>query len=152
MSPFAPLLAVAEAERATGLSSGPGLWTFLLASLAVIGLAYLTTRLMTRWQGFQGKGRRLRVLEGVPIGKDRHLLLVAVGKELMVLGSAEGGVTLVHKIDDPEAFLQAAEAELPQVVPSGQPENSLAATEAAIRGSLDKMRNLLSKFGGGSHV
>lgn len=140
-----PILAEAAspAPAPTGGSAGGTLLWFLLASLAVIGLAFFATRALTRWQGFQSKGRRLRVLEGVPVGRDRYLMLVAVGKDLLVVGSSEGSISLVHRIEDPEAFL-AQSVEMP-----AQAEGNASALEATIRGNLDQMRKLLTKLGGG---
>ncbi len=140
-------------SESTGLTSGGGgLIMFLLASLAVIGLAFMVTRLMARWQGFQNRGRRLRVLEGVPIGKDRALLLVAVGKEVLVVGSSDGGVHLVHKVEEPEALLGENWEQVTAAVEPRVPDVSLAGLESSIRGHLDKMRGLLNKPGGDSNA
>lgn len=138
-----------ETAGVTGGGNG-GLVIFLVASLAVIGLALLFTRMMARWNVIQNRGRRLKVLEGVAIGKDRQLLLVAVGKEVLVVGSTDGGVSLVHKVEEPAELLgenweQAPELQVPEPV-------SLAGIESSIRGSLDKMRGLLTKSGGGSNA
>lgn len=129
---------------------GNGLVMFLIASLAVIGLALLFTRMMAGWQVLQNRGRRLKVLEGVAIGKDRQLLLVAVGKEVMVVGSSEGGVSLVHRVDDPESLLGENWEQSPE--PKTAQPVSLAGLESSIRGHLDRMRGLLSKSGGGSNA
>lgn len=131
----------------TGNGSG-GLVMFLIASLAVIGLALLFTRMMARWNSIQSRGRRLKVLEGVAIGKDRQLLLVAVGKEVLVVGSSDGGVSLVHKVAEPEELLGENWEQAPELQPA-EPV-SLAGLESSVRGSLDKMRSLLTKSGGGS--
>lgn len=128
-----------------------GLVMFLIASLAVIGLALLFTRFMARWQVIQNRGRRLKVLEGVAIGKDRQLLLVAVGKEVLVVGASDGGVSLVHKIEDPESLLGEQWEQAPEFERPAEPV-SLAGVESSIRSSLDKMRGLLTRSGGGSNA
>lgn len=133
-----------------GLGDGSGLVMFLIASLAVIGLALLFTRFMGRWQGLQTRGRRLKVIEGVPIGKDRQLLLVAVGKEVLVVGSSEGGVSLVHKVEEPESLLGENWEQFTELKPAAPA--SLSGLEGSIRGHLDKMRGLLTKSGGGSNA
>lgn len=118
---------------------GSGLWLFLLASLLVIALTYAAVRLVGKWQVTATRGRRLRVLEGVPLGRDRSLLLVAVGKELLVVGSSPQGVQLVYQITDPEtrsALLAESEG---QDGSSGE-----ADPEPAIQEHLQAMRELLS--------
>lgn len=136
---------------AGGNDGGGGLVMFLIASLAVIGLALLFTRMMSRWNVIQNRGRRLKVLEGVAIGKDRQLLLVTVGKEVLVVGSSDGGVSLVHKVADPEGLLGENWEQAPELK-AVEPPVSLAGLETSVRGSLDKMRGLLTKSGGGSNA
>lgn len=129
------------------MNPSTGLLTFLVASMAVIGLTYYASRLLGNWQATQTRGRRLRVLEGVPIGKDRHLLLVAVGKEVLVVGASGSQVSLVHKVDDPEA---AAEFLAQQAGPAAEQPMSatLAAVEGQIQANLARMRTLLARSGG----
>lgn len=127
-------------------TAGSNLFTFILASVVVIALAYIASRLLGNWQTVQSRGRRLRVLEGVPIGKDRSIYLVAVGKEVLVLGSSPSGVNLVHKVEDegllPDLLSDSTETCSPQGSP-GLEEN--------IRGHLDRMRSLLVRTGGGTN-
>jgi flagellar biogenesis protein FliO len=127
------------------MSPSTGLLTFLLASLAVIGLTYYASRLLGNWQATQSRGRRLRVLEGVPIGKDRHLLLVAVGKEVLVVGASGGNVSLVHRVEDP-----AAAAEFLSQPEAPAPGPALAALEGQVQANLDRIRTLLARTGGRS--
>lgn len=140
-------VAQAASDLAGGTKSpsyGDGLWLFLLASLLVIGLTYAAARLVGSWQISTTRGRRLRVLEGVPVGRDRSLLLVAVGQELLVVGSSPQGVQLVHRISDPAA----AAALLEQAVqePGG---HAASDSDSRIRQHLETMRELLSRRGHG---
>lgn len=117
---------------------------FLFSSLGVIMLTYGAARLVGRWQGMQVKAKRLRVLEGVAVGKDRSLLLVAVGKEVMVVGTSQAGIGLVHQVTDPEA----AAALLAE--PSGSDQTDtpgVAPSEVAVRQSLEQIRSLLTRAG-----
>lgn len=135
------MIAAATAGTAAAPSTGgSGLLLFLMASLVVIAMAYGAVRLLGNWQISYSKGRRLRVLEGVPLGKDRSLLLVAVGKELLVVGASPQGVQLVHQVTDPDAVA----ALLAQPEPGAQPAADLAA-EPAIQQHLERMRSLLSR-------
>lgn len=128
------------------LGGGGGLLTFLVASLAVIALALYVTRWMAKWQYTQGRGRRLRVVEGMAIGKDRQLLLVQVGKEVLLLGSSEGGVNLVHKVEDPD-LIKDCVLQPPAERPLA-PTPSFSSVESSIRANLDRMRGLMTKNGG----
>lgn len=138
--------ATAPSDPAQGgdssLGGGGSLAWFLVASVLVIGLALYVTRWLARWQFLQAKGRRMRILEGMAIGRDRQLLLVQVGKEVLLLGSAEGGVNLVHKVEDPEMVQECLEET------TASPAASFAGVESSIRANLDRMRGLLTKNGG----
>ncbi|HYG60511.1 MAG TPA: flagellar biosynthetic protein FliO [Symbiobacteriaceae bacterium] len=128
------------------MNPSTGLLTFLLASLAVIGLTYFASRMLGNWHAIQTRSRRMRVLEGVPIGKDRHLLLVAVGKEVLVVGASQSGVNLVHRVED-----QSAAAEFLASVPAGPqaaPLADMGAVEQGIRSNLERMRSLLNRSAG----
>ena len=121
-----------------------GLWVFLLASLGVIGLTYGASRLVGQWQAIQFRGRRLRVLEGVPLGRDRSILLVAVGKEVLVVGASSAGISLVHQVTDAEA---AASLLAPQAEVAAAASPRPLPAEEAIRTSIERMRSLLVKAG-----
>ncbi|MDF2627621.1 MAG: fliO [Symbiobacteriaceae bacterium] len=124
------------------MTGGGSLLYFLIASLVVILLTCGASRMVGRWQKVQGKGRRLRVLEGVSTGKDRSLLLVAVGKEVLVVADGPAGTTLVHRIEDPQAAeaLCAPEADGPL---AGAAADFPA--ERSIRANLERMQSLIAR-------
>lgn len=134
-------------EPAVTAAGWDGFVTFLLAGVLVALLAYGASRLLARWQLTKFNGRRMRVLEAMPIGKDRYLLLVAVGKELLILGSSEGGVQVVHQL--PEDSVAEILASADQPTPKRGPD--LAAWEESVRGSLVRMRGLLARSRQVSH-
>lgn len=116
---------------------------FLIASLAVIFLTAGASRMVGRWQKVQTKGRRMRVLEGVSVGRDRSLLLVAVGQEVLVVGAGPSGIALVHRIEDP-----AAAAALSAPDPADEQELAVGQSiEASIRANLERMQSLLRRRG-----
>ena len=134
--------ALAAGEAPSGPLYGEGLGLFLVASLAVILLAYGAVRLLGNWQIAYNRGRRLRVLEGVPVGRDRSLLLVMLGKEFLVVGSSPHGVQLVYRVADPETVAAlAAEYEV------REDSRTVPDPEPAIRQHLQAMRELLSRRG-----
>jgi flagellar biogenesis protein FliO len=157
--------------------SGGSLLLFLTASLLVIGLTYGASRMLGSWQAIQTRGRKLRVLEGVAVGKDRSLLLVAVGKEVLVVGASAGGIHMVHQVMDAETVAELLKPTPPPLETSvpGLP-NALSALpkalaalsarlpaapsapapggeklEASVRAHLNRMRGLLGRPGGGSN-
>lgn len=124
---------------ASTTGSTSGLLTFLSLSLGVILLAYYLLPYLGHWQRSQNRGRRLKVLEGVPIGRDRYLILAAVGKQVMVLGSSANGVRLVHRLSEAEA------AELLAEVQTDAAQENTMPGETAVRASLERMRELLKR-------
>jgi flagellar biogenesis protein FliO len=129
--------------------SGGSLLLFLTASALVIGLTYGASRLLGQWQVKQGRGRRMRVLEGIPAGRDRSLLLVRVGKEVLVVGSSPSGFATLHQVTDPEDLKEmlAVQEEPTLALPQGA---AFTAVEASVRTSLGRIQNLLSRGGGGA--
>jgi flagellar biogenesis protein FliO len=117
---------------------------FLIASLVVIFLTAGASRMVGRWQTVQTKGRRMRVLEGVSVGKDRSLLLVAVGQEVLVVGAGPAGIALVHRIEDPEAAAALSAPQAAEGLDTGSATNSV---EESIRVNLARMQSLLNRKG-----
>ncbi len=64
----------------------------VLACGAVIGLMYLTMRLLRHYMHGSMSGRHLEVIEAVPLGRSSRLVLVRIGAEYLVLGVGEDGV------------------------------------------------------------
>lgn len=128
----------------SGSYSTGGLLTFLLASAAVITLAYLASRLLGNWQVGHARGRRIRVVEGVALGRDHRLLLVAVGKEALVVGTSPNGVNLVHHVADENHARELLGAPAQEAVAA---DSVLPVGEESIRASLSRMRSALMKSG-----
>lgn len=127
---------------------GDSLLVLLLGSILVIALAFVAVRWLAHWQYQFTRGRRMRVLEGLAVGRDRHLLLVQVGQEILLLGSTDGSIRLIHRIDDPSLVAEWLAEPQPEVGPASI---SFAGLEGAVRANLDRMRSLLSRKGGGGH-
>ena len=78
-----------------------GLFGMLIALAIVLGLAYGAIRLMRHWQD-RGMGRRLgepdrelRFVRALAVGQRERLILVEAEGELMLIGVASGGVSLL---------------------------------------------------------
>lgn len=83
------------------------LWEFIKAVFLfgiVIVLAWFTTRFVGLRMGGAVRGRSLRVLEHVPAGRDRSVMLLEVGGRVYLVGSTAQQVTLLDAIDDPDVI------------------------------------------------
>lgn len=82
-------------------------WTVVRLAVAlplVVLLAVVTVRWGVRRTWGVGSGRRIRVIEQVPLGRLTSLALVAVGRRYYLLACQERGVTVVATFDTlPEA-------------------------------------------------
>jgi flagellar biosynthetic protein FliO len=105
---------------------------FLFA--VVLLLAWLSTRLVGARMSGAGRGRLIRVLEHVPAGRDRSLLLVAVGGKIHLVGATADQISLLDTVADPEAV-----SRLLAQVPADQNPLGLA-LPASFRDVLEKMR------------
>lgn len=90
------------AERSAELPSGYGaaLLQSLLALMAVCILAWVVLRWASKsGMGF-GRGKRIKVLEKIPLDARRHLYLVEVGGKVLLLGAGDGAAPrLISEID-----------------------------------------------------
>lgn len=89
----------------------------LLAICAVLLGAYWFTRHVVGRLPVAGRlrGRRIRVLEQVPVGRDQKLLLVQVGDQVHLIGTAQGGISCLWSVpkEEVERWRQEAEEQTP---------------------------------------
>lgn len=79
--------------------------------LAVGGLA-VAAWLYLRWKkSATAAGRRLEVLDRVPVGRNAALALVAVDGRRLLVGVSQDGVRLVRDLSEPEGAFDAALAD-----------------------------------------
>lgn len=95
---------------------GESVWSLigmLAAVLAILALAYWTTRAVGRHGGGipGGAGERLRVLCRLSLGRDGALVLVRLQERCLLLGVTEHGVTLLKELEGDEAAEWLAEPE-----------------------------------------
>ena len=86
-----------------------GLLGTVIALAIVLGLAYVSLRLLRRWQD-RGMGRepgeperRLRFVRALPLGQRERLVLVEAEGELMLIGVSGGSVSLLRNWGGPAA-------------------------------------------------
>jgi|GEM_PF-1500887 len=72
----------------------------------VLLLAWLTTRMVGYRAMGPGRGRMVRVLEHIPAGRDRSIMLLEVGGRIYLVGATAERIGLLDAIDDPGAIRQ----------------------------------------------
>lgn len=98
--------AAGDAQLPTGY--GVALLQGLLALLAVCVLAWVVLKWAAgRGFGVAGQGKRVRVLERVPLDARRSLFLVQVGERVLLLGAGEGA--------SPTTLAELTPEELPEL-------------------------------------
>lgn len=75
----------------------------------VVGLAWLTARLVGTRFGASNRGSSLRVLQHIPAGRDRSIMLLEVGGRYYLLGITGHQVSLLDQIDDAGAIARILE-------------------------------------------
>ena len=97
---------------------GSLLWMTVCVVL-IIGLAYWFTKFVAgrgALGAFSG-GRRMEVLDRMPLGRDQSVVLARVGERYLLLGAGTAGVTLLAELTGEEAAAwkppETAEGEKP---------------------------------------
>jgi len=114
------------AARSSELPSGYGaaLLQSLLALLAVCILAWVVLRWASQRGVGAGSGRRVRVLERVPLDARRQLYLVQIGGKVLLIGAGDGAA--------PRLISEVDAEHLPEIEPP--PGMSFAQVLARLRG------------------
>lgn len=79
-----------------------GLFGTIVALAIVLGLAYVSLRLLRRWQdrGFardpDQPQRQLRFVRALPLGQRERLVLIEAEGELMLIGVSAGSISLLR--------------------------------------------------------
>lgn len=94
-----------------GVLDGWGQTVIALAVVAavVLGLRYLLKR-FSGTARLTGRGGVIEVLARAPVLPRQHLLLVRMGRRLVLLGSAPGGLRTLAEITDPEEVAELTDA------------------------------------------
>ena len=94
------------------------LW-MLVCVVLIIGLAFWFTRFVAgrgALGAFSG-GRRMEILDRMPLGRDQSVVLARVGERYLLLGAGTAGVTLLAELTGEEAAAwkppETAEGEKP---------------------------------------
>jgi flagellar protein FliO/FliZ len=146
-----------------GLDVGGSLVRGVVGFAIVIGAILLVAKLLkanqARKQGLspRSRGRRgdaglVEVLSSTPLGPNRHLHLVRVGDEVILVGAGEGGITPLRTFDEHGAVALGAIASEEEIIEGGFADALAAAGAPAparrvapTAGLLDRVRALTSR-------
>ena len=73
--------------------------TIILMCLVVLVLAWASSRFLGKTWKRTAKGRYIHVIDQVPCGQDRYLMIVKIEDETYLVGSANGEINLLSKLD-----------------------------------------------------
>lgn len=102
---FLPCALMAAPAPAPAVDSGAELVRVLISLLGVVALIFFVGWLSRRAQTrIRPGGRKIRVVESMPVGvKDRIMLLEVGGTQLLVGASPSGGLRTLHVLETPVA-------------------------------------------------
>lgn len=92
----------------TGLQSFYLVLKVLFFLAVIIGLFFILIRLLAKRNRAGAFGRPIRSLGGVPLGQNKSLQIVSIGKTLYIVGVGDN-VQLLEKIDDENAVAELTE-------------------------------------------
>lgn len=99
-----PAMTLAKSNEEPGPEFNSGQWIWALFSLViVVVLAYWATKFLAGKFGVS-QAKHLKVAESLFLGPNRHLYLLLVHNKVLLIGSSEGGISLIQEIDDPQFF------------------------------------------------
>ncbi|WP_240151399.1 flagellar biosynthetic protein FliO [Luteibacter jiangsuensis] len=100
---FLPCALMAAPAAAPAVDSGAELFRVLVSLLGVVALIFFVGWLSRRAQArVRPGGRKIRVVESMPVGiKEKIMLLEVGGTQLLVGASPTGGLRTLHVLDTP---------------------------------------------------
>lgn len=112
---FLPCALMAAPAAAPAVDSGAELFRVLVSLLGVVALIFFVGWLSRRAQArVRPGGRKIRVVESMPVGiKEKIMLLEVGGTQLLVGASPTGGLRTLHVLDTPVHDDPAATAQPP---------------------------------------
>ncbi len=107
MSTFSFYAAATAASRQTSATDNVmtvdstiyGILYFLFMSAVILAAAYYATKYLARKGLNPAHNKNLKIVETVPLGIDKSLLLVKVGEQYLLLGSTQKGITMLTAVE-----------------------------------------------------
>lgn len=76
-----------------------GILYFLFMSAVILGAAYYVSKFLARKGLNPANNKNLKIVETIPLGIDKSLLLVKVGEQYLLLGNTQKGITMLTAVD-----------------------------------------------------
>jgi flagellar biogenesis protein FliO len=95
------VLAAAKAKPEPELFGGGQWFLSLLSLILVVFLAYWTTRFLAGHYG-NSPTRHIKVAESLCLGSNRHLYLLLINNQALLVGSTEQGLALIKEYNEPD--------------------------------------------------
>lgn len=73
-----------------------------LVLVGIIAASWASSRFLGRKFGMPASGKNIQILEQIPVGTDRSILLVRCQKQTYLLGSSQAGIHLIDKMQEEE--------------------------------------------------
>ncbi|MEG1049992.1 MAG: flagellar biosynthetic protein FliO [Oscillospiraceae bacterium] len=70
-----------------------------LAMCLIIYLSYVVSRRLAQGASAMGVSKYMRIVDRIPLGKDRYLLIVTIGEKVFFLGVCDQGVTTLSPLE-----------------------------------------------------
>lgn len=81
---------------------------FLFMSAVILGAAYYVTKYLARKGLSSANNKNLKIVETIPLGIEKSLLLVKVGEQYLLLGNTQKGLTMLTAVDKEKLTLSNA--------------------------------------------
>lgn len=89
-------------------NSAYGVLYFLFMLAVVLAAAYYVTRYLSGKGLKKGKNKNLKVVETLPLGFDKSLLLVKAGEQYLLLGSTQKNISFISVIDQEKLAMESS--------------------------------------------
>lgn len=107
----------------TGAASSPDLFFMMVKVIffliLIIGIFFVVMKLLEKKKQIWARGRSVKSVGGIPLGPNKSLQIVEIGRSLYVVGVGEN-ISLLQKIDDPEEIEAITASFAPQLAGGGQ--------------------------------
>jgi flagellar protein FliO/FliZ len=113
--------------------------SLVITFIAIIGLAYLTSKFLGQKLGKLNSSGNQRILLTFPLGPNKAVYIIEIAGKFLVLGVTDHNINLLQEITAPE------EIEKLKQLNSSQPINTF---EQVFEGHLSSLQNMSQKFPG----
>ncbi len=120
-------------------SGGSGILRTLIALVIVVAVIYAVARILRAVKGREPRatGEGLRHLSTLPLGSGRSVALVRSGRDIVLVGIGEHGVTPIKTYTEAEAIANGID-----IAPDPAAGGSVSSEERPFAGLVDQLRRL----------